>query len=380
MVPHNQFSRILESLQDATLDDSRWPAAAGLIDEALGVSGNMIGYAEGCSGGDTRVFFARFCLRGQRRADLEREYFNAYFPHDERIPRLRAMTEGELVPLCRLFTEAERKTSRLYNDLLLRLNAQNSLSTRMDGPGQARMVWAIADPVSSSGWRSEQIHMIKRLLPHVQRFLQVRQALFDARAVGRSLAGLLDNTGLGVIQLNGRGRIMECNDMARAILRRQDGLLDRSGRLHARAMGDEARLQRVLVNALPAGCRPGVNGTAAIGRSSAVSRVMLYALPVGELRRDATAPRVAALAVLVDPEGKVRIDPGVVREVLGLTRAESQIAAKIASGQSVRDVALATERSESTIRSHVKRMLGKLGISRQAELVRRVLALKGIEL
>ena len=44
---------------------------------------------------------------------------------------------------------------------------------------------------------------------------------------------------------------------------------------------------------------------------------------------------------------------------------------------SVREVAAATGRGESTIRSHVKHMFAKHRLSRQAELVRLVLSLAG---
>ena len=47
----------------------------------------------------------------------------------------------------------------------------------------------------------------------------------------------------------------------------------------------------------------------------------------------------------------------------------------LADGKTVRDIALATGRRESTIRSHVKHMLAKHGLSRQADLVRLVLSL-----
>ena len=379
MSPHDQFSRIIESLQDATLDDSLWSETAGLIDAACGATGNMLGFAEGCSVGDPRVFFVRFCERGQRRVDWEREYFATYFSQDERIPRLRAAPDSRLIHCGKLFTEAERKTSRVYNDFLRRLNAQNSLSVQMQGPGSTRIMWTIADPLASGGWHPEQIGLIRRLLPHMRRYVLARQTLFDARAMGKSLAALLDNTGCGVLQLDFRGRIFEANDVARDILRKQDGLFDRGGHLHARNPEDQARLQRVLDDVLPGLRSAGVSGMVTIGRSSLISRLMVYAAPLGEWHSDCAGPQVSALAFLVDPEREARIDPAVVREALGLTRAESQIAAKIAVGRNVRDLALATARRESTIRSHIKRMLAKLGLSRQVQLVRRVLALKGFE-
>ena len=67
----------------------------------------------------------------------------------------------------------------------------------------------------------------------------------------------------------------------------------------------------------------------------------------------------------------------VLGEAGGLTGMESRVAVLLAEGMNVREVAAATGRGESTIRSHVKQMFAKHGLSRQAELVRLVLSLAG---
>ena len=69
------FERILKSLHACVLDDAEWPIVAGLVDEWCGTRGNSLILAEGTAGGDVDVFFRRFCFRGRRRPDLEREYF-----------------------------------------------------------------------------------------------------------------------------------------------------------------------------------------------------------------------------------------------------------------------------------------------------------------
>ena len=51
------------------------------------------------------------------------------------------------------------------------------------------------------------------------------------------------------------------------------------------------------------------------------------------------------------------------------------MAVRLDEGMSVREIAAATGRRESTIRSHVKHMFARHGLSRQAELVRLVLSL-----
>ena len=56
---------------------------------------------------------------------------------------------------------------------------------------------------------------------------------------------------------------------------------------------------------------------------------------------------------------------------------ESRVAVLLAQGMTVGEIAAVTSRKESTIRSHVKTTFAKLGLSRQADLVRLVLSLGG---
>ena len=74
----------------------------------------------------------------------------------------------------------------------------------------------------------------------------------------------------------------------------------------------------------------------------------------------------------------MRVDPRLVAEILGLAPAESQVAVLLAVGRTVRDIALATGRSVSTVRWHMKHVFDKARVSRQAELVRLVLSLAGV--
>ena len=182
---------------------------------------------------DTRIYFARFCLRGQRRRDLEQLYFREYWFRDERVPRVRELADGVLVPIRELYTEAERKTSATYNEALPAGFNQDGLQVRLAAPGDTRVVWALGDPIERGGRRPDQIRMMEQLLPHVRHFVSVRTALAEARALGKSFADLLDATQVGVIHLNPRGRIGAANDRAVEVLRQRAGLLDDDGALHA---------------------------------------------------------------------------------------------------------------------------------------------------
>ena len=211
MSQYDAFNRILASLHEAMLDDAHWPTTPALIDDAFGATGNGLVVGEG-SGDGVRIFFAGIYLRGQRRQDLECQYFHLYYPLDERLPRLRQLPDSRLAHVTDLFTDAELKTSPVYNEWLQRCGARNGLNTGLDGPGGSRIIWTLGDPIEGRGWGSAQIDMIQGLLPHIRQFVRVRRALAGAESLRATLSGLLDNTRLGVIHLDRRGRIVEAND------------------------------------------------------------------------------------------------------------------------------------------------------------------------
>ena len=182
MSRRDAFKRILTSLYDAMLDDAHWPATSALIDEACGLTGNALLVGEGAKD-DLRVLFVGLYYRGQRREDLERECLEAYHPIDERIPRVRRQPEGRLVHITDQYTAEELKTSRAYNEILIRAQYRDSLAVRLEGLAGSGMTWGIGDPVASGGWGSSQIAMLTRLAPQIHQFVQVRQALVGAPPV-----------------------------------------------------------------------------------------------------------------------------------------------------------------------------------------------------
>ena len=376
MSRRDAFDRIVASLHDAMLDESHWPAAAARIEDACGIgtSGTVLVVGDG-DGAHARIWFARAYARGRRRHDLERDYFENYYPHDERVPRIRELPEGRLVHVPNLYSEQELKTSLAYNEGLRRAGAQRGLTVRLAGPGGSRVVWGISDPVATAGWGSPQIGLIERLLPHVRQFVRVRQALADADALGASHAQLLGAARSGVIYLDPGGRIVEANDTARDLLRRGSGLSDRGGVLGAWLPADDARLRQLLADALRPFGGPAVGGSMAVTYNAHQPRLALHVIPLRDSRFDFGVPRLAALVLVADPAARQGIDPDLVAAMLGLTPAESEVAALLGEGHTVRGIAEATGRQYNAVRKHLKQAYRKLGIARQAELVRLVLSL-----
>ena len=304
MSDQDAFERILASLYDAMLDDTLWPATSALIDEACGTQGNGLVVSAGPQGA-VQTLSAGLYYRGQRRADLERNYFESYHPIDERLPRLQQLPDSHLVHITDLYTPKELKTSPTYNEALARAHGQDGLNICLAEPDGSRITVSIADPVTPGGWASAQLALIKGLLPHLRQFVRVRQALVSAEALNASVTELLDTSGMGVIHLDQRGQIMAANDRAQALLRRGDGLTDRGGVLRAQVPADHARLERLMAGALPPSGVAAVSGSMPLRRATVSLPFVVHVTPVGSLtarlwraagRRAGAAGRAGAAA------------------------------------------------------------------------------------
>ena len=373
-VENDVFERLLAALHDAALDDVHWPAAHALLDQACGTRASALVVAKGRSQADGRILFARFSKRGGRDPDCEQLYFDAYYPLDERIPRLAQLPDGRLAPMTELYTDRELKTSAVYNDLLYRGGYRHGLNLRLDGPQGSSIVWTLADSTEPAGWGSAQVEALRRLFPHLRHFVGIRHALAGANALGASFHDLLDHLGTGVVHLDRRGRIVETNDRARSLLVRGNGLRDQGGFLRAWLPADDTRLQGLVAAALP---RPGgqaAGGAMLVRHPCLAPGLTLHVHPATVRQLDFGAPDLGALVLIAGLDRPLRLDAGVVGSVLGLTPAESRVAVGLAAGRTVPDIAAACGRAESSVRTHIKRIHRKLRVSRRADLVRLVLS------
>ena len=370
MLGRNPFDRIVASLHEAALDDSRWATTSALIDEACGIEGNCIAIGEGPPD-DVRVNCVGLHYRGQRREDLEREYLELYHPTDEGVARGRRARDSHIATIASLYTDRELKTSDAYNVALPRGHFQNGLHVRMDLSMGSFLSWRLGDPVTSGGWATSRLALVEGLLPHIRQFVRVRRALARAGAQVASVTDLLENTGLGVIHLDQRGRVVAANDRAQALLRRAGGVSNRDGVL--RIPNNQARLERLIAGALPV-AGVAVGGSMSVPRNAGTLPLVLHVRPAPLAQPTYGLRSVAVVVLLVEPGRQSRIDPAMVASSLGLTAMESRIATWLAEGRTVAEIAAATGRKANSVRWHLKQIYRKRGLSGQADLVRLVLS------
>lgn len=378
MAMEDRFGRVVEHLYKAALGDVTWASAVGAMNDLIRTGGQSITYVDVGPGGEPKIRQSRFFVAAERRDDLQQLYYRDYYSRDEAIPRLAGLADRELAWKSDLYTDQEMRTSAAYNEFRVANKTQNGLFTAIHGLDGSVIVWSCGNSTEREGWGHDQVGVIGLLAPHIRQAARVRRAMADARALGASLAGLLENGRLGLIQLDRRGRIMEANARARDVLLKRDGLRDGGGVLTSGHAGEDEELQRLLARALPRYGFQGAGGSMKITRRKTPTPLVLEIHPVRGMGVDRRARQVGALVLVVDPARRPRIEPDLAVKFLGLTPAESRVAVAVATGQTVAGIADAVDCAESTVKTHLKRVYRKLGIRKQTELVQRILSLEAL--
>ncbi|HTM03591.1 MAG TPA: helix-turn-helix transcriptional regulator [Vicinamibacterales bacterium] len=270
------------------------------------------------------------------------------------------VVDQELCPRERLLR------TEFYNDYIQPIGGAYCNAGIIARDGQDALVLGALRGAADGMWTDAERRAIARLLPHVARVHQITSRL----RLHQANESLLDTLDIGVVFVTTTGVVVGCNRVADAILRAADGLFLRGGSLHASAPSVMNRLRTAIERATQSGRDLAAPLAVAIERPSLKPAYRLLAAPVrhgGPLFAGMRAPDVMLLILDGRPASQAPTD--VLLSLYGLTRREAALAARLASGESLREAATGLGMAYETARSHLRRIFSKTNTSRQSELI-----------
>jgi DNA-binding CsgD family transcriptional regulator/PAS domain-containing protein len=227
-------------------------------------------------------------------------------------------------------------------------------------------------------FRSAEIAAFGALLPHLARAWRVKRALGEWQALAGTLKFVLDRLERAVIVTGPEGEIRFANRAADGLLSRGDGIDATRGHIRAAKSYHGDALLALIGNAARTGV--GKESVAvdamSIPRTGENSSLAIVAEPLAPAHSDRLGHQAASGAVLFisDSEASNRPSADRLRVVYGLTPAEARLTSLVVDGRDVASAARTLGVSSNTVKYHLKTVFEKVGVSRQAQLVRRVLA------
>ncbi|TVR98238.1 MAG: LuxR family transcriptional regulator [Rhodospirillales bacterium] len=221
-----------------------------------------------------------------------------------------------------------------------------------------------------------EVALLRRLMPYLQRGLRAGALLRRSQNVRQVALDALDLMPIGVILISLGGAVLATNRTARSVLSDREILvIGRSG-LELLREGRRVLMRDLVAEALRTTPRNRSAGTTAfsIARASGLRPVSMLISPVRSVGESASWEEPAAVLFVGDPEHAGEVDEARLRQIYGLTGAEARVAALLATGYRLDEIAEMLDVAYETIRKHLKQIFCKTGTGRQAELVRMVIS------
>ena len=292
------------------------------------------------------------------------------------LPPGKVVTQRELIP------DEELLASDYYLNYLKPIGLFHILGVDTVEPDGMQARLRIARRPDEPAFGEVHKRLCEQLLPHLRRAIQIHARLSRTESERDLYADAVDHLAVATLVLDERGRVLNTNTVAAALLESEDGLSLAEQRLHVQDRSTDAQLQSMIETAVTAQ-RAGTTGMVRALRVPRPSGLQDYGLvlrpvPLAEWAEGQSSPSVAVF--ISDPaqadgsEAKPsEVSRQLLQELFQLTPAEAFLALRLAQGLSLAEVSEQQNISQHTARAQLKSIFAKTGVARQAELVRLVL-------
>lgn len=259
-----------------------------------------------------------------------------------------------------------------YFDFARQVDIGDVVGLNCPDPLGGKAILGVQRSVQAKAYGEDEKRLLELIGRHVAIARKVNMRLGEGWAAAAEVQSGFARLSAPAFIVDASAFVRHTNPAAESLVGRSRKLVVRGGRLRSAEASAESHLQRAI---RAAAAEPGRACAFALHLDGARPATVITA-PLAADPKAARRGRAPLALVLVDA-GEVDPQPIAwrMRQVYGLTPAEARVAALVALGQTVEEIALSMQLKRPTLRTHLRNIFGKTGTRRQAELVS--LALRG---
>jgi DNA-binding CsgD family transcriptional regulator len=352
----------LDACYEAVFAQADWPVALDGLAKSIG--------AVGCSfhardAGPERL---QLPASPHYHAFLKDFYTEGWWQNDHRGQRAWPQAEagrGGVFIEHDVASDEERRRLPVYHELYPRYDVPWWAGVTFYASGR---LWAMPFLRSRSQgpFLPEERPMLAGLAPHLARIVTLAQHVAESSA--QSALRSVQELNVAALLCDRLGHVVDANDAAHMLLGDDLGL--RHGVLIAADPASQADLSRLIqMTSVARSMSDASADRSAIIRRRGATPLIVDAVPAAGIMADAFG-RYGVLLLVRDPGARRTVSEARMRTAFGLTRAEARLAALVGSGLTLQESAAQLAITANTAKTLLKLIFSKMGISRQAALVR----------
>ena len=361
----DQLSILIADIYDAAADSSRWPTALKKLCRYIpGCHADI--FIQNVAPDSREIVFTADDDGEHRRLDC-----GCHDGAGRLFPALLSRPVGELVSISDLEAAVQFRDARFHKQRSQGLaDATGAVLERLETSYAALAVTRDRSQGTIDGAGRERM---RRVVPHVRRAILMGKTIDLQKAETAAYEDAFDALTAAIYLVDSGGCIMHANRSGATLLADSEIVTRRDGRLHALDPHADRTLQGILVAAKTADETAfGPKGATFLMISRDGARYAAHVLPLlkGNLRKPRPG-HAAAIGIFVQRACMHR--PGVadaLAERFRLTPTELRVLFGVVEIGGAPDVARVLGMAEGTVKTHLKRVFLKTGISRQADLVK----------
>lgn len=363
-----RLSRTICGIYDAALDSALWPDVLASIADFVGGSG------AGLSSHDTNNSTGTVHYEYGTDLSFAPVYFQKYMDMDPLKAAYALAGIGEVFSNGEVVTHAEFIRSRFYKEWVQPQGWIDNICVMLERSAGSQ-AGLVVFRNERDGFADEPARRRMRLVaPHVRRAVLIGKVIEFKTAEGAALADALDGFLAAIFFVDASGRIVHANAAGHHMLAAQELFRNARDRLVATNPQTDLALRTILIDAVNGDSAIGTKGIALplTGRDGEPYAVHLLPLTSGARRRAGTD--YAAVAALFVQRAALPVSNPfeVIATHYHLAPAELRILLAIVEIGGVPEVAEALGIRKGTVKTHLRHIYEKLGVHRQADLVKLV--------
>jgi len=238
-------------------------------------------------------------------------------------------------------------------------------------PGGMECNIGLTGPIDGVRFGAAHKRFLARLRPHFEQSLSLFSRIYRDESEIEVLTDTLDRLTIGTFIIDGKGTLIRANGAARRMIQQADIFTLHGNQLSLRGRSDSTRFAEAIREALAARMEEAAAEYVRAFRCADSGAGIL----VRAVKRDRSRPTDPSPAVVVyatEVNGGNALER-LIAALFDLSPSEANLAALLTQGLTLAEAARESGLTESTVRSYSKRIFAKVGVNRQAELIRLIL-------
>jgi DNA-binding CsgD family transcriptional regulator/PAS domain-containing protein len=364
-----QISSLIGDVYDAAIDPALWTAVLGRAREFVGGSAAAL-FSKDATRKTLNVYYDD--------GGLDPHYKQLYF---DKYVKLDPSTTGHV------FAEIERPIStvdlvpldefvetRFYKEWARPQGLVDFVCAVLDKSATGAAMFGVFRHQRHGIVDDEARRRMRLIVPHIRRAMLISRAIDLKTAEAATFADALDGLAAGMFLVDETGHIVHANASGHAMLHESSVLRAAGGKIVATQANAATALGEIFPVARRGDAAVGTKGIAVPLSARDGNHYVAHVLPLTSGARRRAGNSYAAVAALFVHKAALEAPslPEGIARLYNLTPSELRVLLAIVQVGGVPETAEALGVAEATVKTHLHRLFGKTGATRQADLVKLV--------